>query len=380
MLKASRPSTWQAYLTVRVLDALPLALPARFDDETFKLRAALTGVGEPPPRWKRCVDATAAALPDLLGQRYVAAYFPGESRDAAQQLFAAIADVLDAQLGALPWMSAATKVQARAKLARLEALIGYPDAWRTYDVAIDRANFAGNTLAAMTAEGRRQAAKGGQPVDRGEWLLPPFIVDAYYNPGANNAGLPAGILQPPFFGKDRSIAANLGGIGMVVGHELTHGFDDQGAQYDAVGNQRDWWQPEDLAQFRAKGQCLATMYATFEPVPGHHVNGALTLGENIADLGGIKLAFLAYRRLRAGADKAYVADGLTEDQQFFVGLGQAWCAHDREAEAVRRLTVDEHAPPKWRVNGALRNLPQFAAAFGCKAGAPMAPTATCTIW
>jgi len=380
VLKATKPATWQAYLLVRVLDALAIALPKAFDDEAFALKAALTGVTEQPPRWKRCVDATAAALPELLGQPYVAEYFPGESKDAAQQLIAAIADVMNAQLGTLPWMSEATRVQARGKLAKIEALVGYPDVWRVYDFTVDRTNFAGNALAAMAFEGRRQAAKGGKPYDRSEWLMPPFIVNAYYNPNANNTALPAGILQPPFFGKDRSIAANLGGIGMVVGHELTHGFDDQGAQYDADGNQRNWWQPDDLTQFQAKGQCLADMYSTFETLPGKHVNGALTLGENIADLGGIKHAFLAYRKLRAGADKAYVADGLSEDQQFFVAVGQAWCSKDRDEEALRRLTVDPHAPPKWRVNGALRNLPQFAAAFGCKAGAPMAPTATCTIW
>lgn len=210
--------------------------------------------------------------------------------------------------------------------------------------------------------------------------MPAFIVNAYYNPLANNTALPAGILQPPFFGADRSIAANLGGIGMVVGHELTHGFDDQGAQFDARGNLENWWGPEDLKAFQGKGQCLARQYSTFEVLPGKFVNGELTLGENIADLGGIKHAFLAYRKLRAGADKVYVADGLTEDQQFFVAVGQAWCSKDRPEEALKRLTDDVHAPPRWRVNGSLRNLPQFAEAFGCKAGQAMAPKDTCTIW
>ncbi|MBK9031517.1 MAG: M13 family metallopeptidase [Myxococcales bacterium] len=380
IIKATRPATWQAYLTIKVIDATALALPKRFDDENFKLRAALTGVTEERPRWKRCIDATAAAMPELVGQPYVAANFPGESKDTAQKLIGAITDVMNAQMDTLPWMSAATKVQARGKLAKIEALVGYPDQWRVYDVTVDRANFAGNHLAAAAFEGRRQAGKGGKPYDRSEWLMPPFIVNAYYNPNANNTALPAGILQPPFFGKDRSIAANLGGIGMVVGHELTHGFDDQGAQFDADGNLKNWWQPDDLTQFKARGTCLAEQYSTFEALPGKHVNGELTLGENIADLGGIKHAFLAYRALRAGADKAYVADGLTEDQQFFVAVGQAWCAQARDEEALRLLTVDPHAPPKWRVNGALRNLPQFAAAFGCPAGAAMAPTQACAIW
>jgi len=380
ILKATKPAVVQAYLTVRVLDSQALALPKRFDDETFALKAALSGVTEQPPRWKRCVQATAAAMPELVGQSYVAVYFPGESKDTAQKLIDAIADVMNQQMGELPWMSAETRAQARGKLAKIEALVGYPDEWRIYDFAVDRSGFAGNQLAAAAFESRRQISKGGKPYDRSEWLMPPFIVNAYYNPNANNTALPAGILQPPFFGKDRSIAANLGGIGMVVGHELTHGFDDQGAQFDADGNLKNWWQAADLAQFQTRGTCLADQYSTFEALPGKNVNGELTLGENIADLGGIKHAFLAYRALRAGADKTYLADKLTEDQQFFVAVGQAWCSEDRDAEILRRLTVDPHAPPKWRVNGALRNLPQFAAAFGCPAGAPMAPTDACSIW
>lgn len=380
IVKATKPATWQAYLTVRVLDASALALPRAFDQETFKLAQALTGVAEQRERWKRCVDATAGAMPELLGQPFVAQYFPGESKDNAQKLIAAIIDVMNEQMGTLDWMTDETKAQARGKLGKIEALVGYPDAWRVYDFPIQRADFAGNLLAAAAFETRRQIAKGGKPYDRDEWLMPAFIVNAYYNPNANNTALPAGILQPPFFGKDRSIAANLGGIGMVVGHELTHGFDDQGAQFDAEGNLKDWWQADDKAKFQAKGQCLADQYSSFEVLPGKNVNGKLTLGENIADLGGVKHAFLAYRKLRAGADKTYRADGLSEDQQFFVAVGQAWCSKDRDAEALRRITVDVHAPPRWRVNGSLRNLPQFAQAFGCKQGAPMAPEKACTIW
>lgn len=380
LLSSTKPATWQAYLTVRVLDELALALPKRFDAETFKLAQLVSGVSEQRPRWKRCIDATSAAMPELIGQPYVGKYFPGSSKETAQKLIAAIADVMGQQMGELPWMSNETKVAAKAKLAKLEPMVGYPDTWRVYDFAVDRADFAANLLAASAFEVRRQYAKGGKPYDRAEWLMPPFIVNAYYNPNANNTALPAGILQPPFFGKDRSIAANLGGIGMVIGHELTHGFDDQGAQFDADGNLRNWWQASDQAQFKERGQCLAKQYSTFEGLPGKTIDGELTLGENIADVGGIKHAFLAYRKLREGADKAYRAEGLTEDQQFFVAVGQAWCSKYRDAEAQRRLTTDPHSPPRWRVNGSLRNLPQFAQAFGCKAGAPMAPTDACTIW
>ena len=380
IVKEVKPDAWRAYLTARLVSANELGLPRAFDEELFTLDRALSGVEARPERWKRCVQATSFALSELLGQVYVERHFPGESKATASKLVGAITATMNEQMGTLEWMSPETKVQARGKLAKIEALVGYPDAWRTYDFPITRADYATNALHAAAFEAKRQFVKAGKPYDRSEWLMPAFLVNAYYNPLANNTALPAGILQRPFFGAERSIPANLGGIGMVVGHELTHGFDDQGAQFDAQGNLKNWWQPTDLASFQAKGQCLAAQYDTFEVLPGKFVNGKLTLGENIADLGGIKHAFLAYRALRAGADPVFVADGLTEDQQFFVAVGQAWCSKDRPEEALKRLTDDVHAPPRWRVNGALRNLPQFAAAFGCKPGAPMAPTATCAVW
>ncbi len=380
VIKEVKPETWRAYLAARAVGGHALALPRAFAEEVFKLKQALSGVEAQPERWRRCVDATSASLSEYLGQAYVARHFPGDSKATATRLVAAIAGVMDEQMGKLAWMSDETKVQARGKLDRIEALIGYPDAWRTYDFTVARDDLAGNLLAASAFEARRQLAKAGKPYDRNEWLMPAYLVNAYYNPLANNTALPAGILQPPFFGADRSIAANLGGIGMVVGHELTHGFDDQGAQFDAQGNLKNWWQPADLAAFQERGQCLARQYATYEVLPGQFINGELTLGENIADIGGIKHAFLAYRALRAGADRVVVADGLSEDQQFFLAVGQAWCSKDRPEEALKRLTSDVHAPPRWRVNGALRNLPQFAHAFGCKLGQPMAAAAPCTIW
>jgi putative endopeptidase len=380
LIKETKPDVWRAYLTARVVSANPLGLPKAFDDEDFKLQQALSGVEARPERWKRCVDATSASLSELLGQVYVERYFPGDSKATAAKLIGAIMGTMNDQMGTLDWMSADTKVAARGKLDKIEPLVGYPDAWRSYQFVVARNDFAANYIAATAYETQRQFAKAGKPYDRSEWLMPAFIVNAYYNPLANNTALPAGILQPPFFGADRSIAANLGGIGMVVGHELTHGFDDQGAQFDAQGNLKNWWQPADLTSFQSKGQCLANQFDTFEVLPGKNVNGKLTLGENIADLGGIKHAFLAYRNLRKDADTVFVADGLSEDQQFFVAVGQAWCSKDRPEEALKRLTDDVHAPPKWRVNGALRNLPQFSQAFGCKKGAQMAPAATCTIW
>ena len=274
----------------------------------------------------------------------------------------------------------ASKAAAQGKLGKIEALIGYPDVPKTYDFEVKPGAFAANLLAATTFETRRQFAKAGTKVDRSEWKMPAYIVNAYYNPLANNTGLPAGILQPPFFGQGRSVAVNEGGIGLVIGHELTHGFDDQGAQFDSEGNMQMWWQPADYEKFTAKGQCLADQYSTFEVLPGKNVNGQLTLGENIADLGGVKLAFYAYRNLRKGASPRQVADGFTEDQQFFLGIGQAWCGKARDAEVERRLATDPHSPARWRVNGSLMNTTEFAEAFQCKAGSKMAPKKQCKVW
>ncbi len=371
---------WQDYLTARLVDQMSPTLPKKFEDEHFALEKALTGVEEQKPRWKRCGDVTGLALSEYLGQPYVAKVFPGDSKKYANDLYAAIAVAMGQDFGTLDWMTPATKEKARQKLAKIQFLTGYPDVWKTYDFKVDPRNYAANALAAAAFEQKRQSAKAGKPYDRSEWLMPAYIVNAYYNPSANNTGLPAGILQPPFFGADRGVAANFGGIGMVAGHELTHGFDDQGAQFDEEGRLANWWGPDDLKKFAAKGQCVSKQYATFEALPGKFVNGDLTLGENIADLGGVKMAFHAYRNQRAGADKAYVADGFTEDQQFFLGVGQAWCSKDRPEEVQRRLTVDPHSPPKFRVYGALRNLPEFARAFKCAAGTPMNPKNACSVW
>jgi putative endopeptidase len=375
-----KPAQWQAYLTARVVDGTANALPKKFDQEAFALVRALTGVEQQRDRWKRCVDATAQAMPELLGQPYVARKFPGESKTAATNMVKAIAKAMGEQIGTLDWMSPETKAAAKDKLSRVDAMIGYPDTWKTYDFEVAPKTFAKNVLAAQAFEARRQLLKAGKPVDRKEWLMPAFMVNAYYEPTNNLTALPAGILQPPFFGIDRSIAANLGGIGMVVGHELTHGFDDQGSQFDAEGNMKNWWQPADLTKFKDRGTCVADQYSTFEALPGKKVNGQLTLGENIADLGGVKMAFQAYRQLRSGADKTYVADGFSEDQQFFIAVAQAWCSADRPDETQRLLTVDVHSPPKLRVYGALRNLPAFSQAFSCAEGTPMNPANACHVW
>ncbi len=380
-LRASiKPAQWASYFTYHVVDSYAFALGKAIDDEDFELQKTLTGVTERPARWKRCVLATTAALGELLGQQYVAKAFPASSKQAASQLIDAIVTAMNSNFGELDWMTPESKKTAADKLSKLVRMIGYPDKWRTYDFDVKRDDFAGNELRAYAFDHHRVLARAGTPVDRGEWGMNAFEVNAYYRSSANNTALPAGILQPPFFGPDRSVAANLGGIGMVIGHELTHGFDDQGAKFDAAGNLNNWWQPADKTKFEAKGTCVADQYSTFEALPKQFVNGRLTLGEDIADLGGVKTAFHAYRALRAGAAKQYVADGFTEDQQFFLAVGQAWCSKERPAEVQRRLTVDNHAPPKFRVYGALRNLPEFADAFHCAPGTPMRPANTCQVW
>jgi putative endopeptidase len=380
LLAKTPAATWRHYLTWQILHHSADTLPRAFVDENFALLQALTGQAEQQPRWKRCVQATDQALGELLGQRFVDARFPGESKDAAERMVKEISRAFAAELAKLTWMSDATKAQAARKLEMMSYLIGYPARWKTYDFEVDRGTHAVNVLRARAFELQRNLAKADRPYDRGEWQMTPQTVNAYYNGLANQMVFPAGILQPPFFGAGRGIAANLGAIGMVVGHELTHGFDDQGSKFDGDGNMKNWWQDQDAATFGAKGECLAAQYSTFEALPGVRVNGKLTLGENIADLGGIKLAYRAYRALRAGAPQVYEAGGLSEDQQFFLAMGQAWCTEAHDAETQRRIIVDSHSPASFRVNGALRNLPEFAAAFQCAAGTPMHPTDTCEVW
>jgi putative endopeptidase len=373
-----KPAAWASYFTYHLVVELAFALPKPFDDEAFALRRLVTGVEQKPERSKRCIDRTAAALGELLGQQYVTKYFPDSSKQTASQLVEAIVKVMADELAGLPWLAESTKQGAVAKLGKLERLIGYPARWKPYDFEVKRDDFAGNLLRAAAFATHRELARAGQPVDRSDWQASAFGVEPYYDASTNTMGLPAGVLQPPFFGQDRAVAANLGGLGMLIGHELSHGFDDQGAQLDADGNLNAWWQPDELAKLAEGGKCMADQYGTFEALPGQFVH--LTDGEGIADLGGVRMAFKAYRSLRKDAARTYVADGLTEDQQFFVAVGQIWCGHERPAETERRLTTAAHAPFKLRVYGALRNMKEFADAFRCVAGTPMRPAQTCTVW
>ncbi|HEY1550714.1 MAG TPA: M13 family metallopeptidase [Kofleriaceae bacterium] len=374
-----KPAQWASYFEYKLLSSAAFSLGAAVDNEDFELQKVVSGVTARPERFKRCISETQTTLGELLGQQYVAAYFPGASKQIATKLvdavFAAVAD----DIATADWLSPPTKAAAAAKLAKLVRRVGFPDGWLTYDFAVARDDFAGNELRAWAFTTHRNLARAGTPVDPSRWDMNAFRVNAYYSARRNNIAIPAGILQPPLFGANRSMTVNLGSIGWVIGHELTHGFDDQGAQFDAVGNRENWWQPEDKAKFEAKGTCVVDQYAAYEELPKQFVNGKLTLGENIADLGGIKAAYRAYRTLRAGATQQ-IADGFTEDQQFFLAIGQGDCTKNRPEEIKRLLTVDPHSPAELRLTGPLRDMPEFADAFHCAAGTPMHPATTCAVW
>ena len=373
-------SAWRNYLDARILDDAAPYLPKAFVDEAFELTRLLTGQKEQRPRWKRCISYADASVGELLAQPFVATAFAGASKDAAEAMTDGISEAFARNLGPLDWMDAATKDKAKAKLAAMLRLIGYPDRFRTYDYAIDRKNFAATKLAAQQFETSYQLGRIGKPVDKREWQMTPQTVNAYYDPQLNEMCFPAGILQPPFYDVKASVAVNLGGMGMIVGHELTHGFDDQGAQYDGTGNLSGWW-PDSVTQaFSQRTHCVADYYGKYEVLPGLKLNGELTLGENIADMGGVKLAFEAYRAARAGAASVQQAEGLSEDQQFFVAVGQAWCTKSSEELDRMRVTVDPHSSPRLRVLGALSSLPEFGEAFHCPVGSKMRPAQMCKVW
>lgn len=375
----TRSRAWRHYLRWNLMRASASSLPKRFVDEGFRLRQLLTGQKAQPKRWKRCVAATDAALGELLAQPYVKQRFSAASRQAARGQVAAISKVFADLVGTLDWMDARTKRLALAKRKTMAFLIGYPSRWRKYGFPVGD-SFAANLMASASSELHRDLNRVGKGVDRERWEMSPPTVNAYYHPQKNQMVFPAGILQPPFYSAKASIPVNLGAMGMVVGHELTHGFDDQGAKYDAHGNLTNWWAPATAKRFKARTQCVIDQYAAYEAIPGVKVNGKLTAGENIADMGGIKLAFLAYRWLRRHAKTTTVAEGFSEDQQFFLAYAQIWCSKMRGPEARRRAKVDPHSPPQHRVNGPLMNYPSFARAFSCKKGSTMNPKKICRVW
>ncbi len=372
---------WKTYLRWQMLHSQAAVLPKAFVDENFNFFGkVLTGAKELQPRWKRCVRYTDGDLGEALGQPYVDETFGVEGKQRMLKMVMALEKALGTDIQNLPWMTAETKKQADVKLQHIANKIGYPDKWRDYTkLEIVRGDAMGNSLRANTFEFRRQLNKIGKPVDRQEWQMSPPTVNAYYNPQMNDINFPAGILQPPFFSTGVDDAVNFGAIGAVIGHELTHGFDDQGRQFDAFGNLRDWWTAVDAREFEKRTQCLVDEYSQFTAVDDVKLNGKLTLGENTADNGGLRIALMALLDTLDGK-QAPPVDGFTPEQRLFLGWGQIWC-ESRRPELERMLaTVDEHSSSKYRVNGVVSNMPEFQKAWGCKPAAPMVRQNACRVW
>ena len=377
--------TIKMYLRWQLINSTPgTVLPKAFDDEIFDFyRHKLAGQPVQRARWKRCVQSTDGALGEALGQVYVAQEFPPSSKQATLQMVHDIEEAMDQDLNTLDWMSLETKVRAREKLHAVANKIGYPDHWRDYSrLTIVRGDAFGNNQRATEFENHRQLDKIGKPVDRGEWGMTPPTVDAYYSPSMNDINFPAGILQPPLYDSKATDAENYGHIGAVVGHELTHGFDDQGRKFDGNGNLEDWWTPEDGKRFKEKVDCEVQEYNSFVVVDDVKINGKLTLGENTADNGGLRLSYIAFLAdaKRKSLDLNRKQEGYTAAQQLFLGYGQNWCGETRPEAERLQVQTNPHSPRTFRVNGVVQNMPEFGQAFGCKPGQPMMPVNACRVW
>jgi putative endopeptidase len=376
--------TLRAYLRFHVVDEAASNLPKRFDDERFDFYGRkLSGQPEQRPRWKRCSAAVDGSLGEALGQVYVSQYFAGDSKAKTLEMVHDIESAMNSDLDTLDWMSPQTKVRAKEKLHAVADKIGYPEHWRDYsklNVAPDDA--FGNAQRATAFENDRELAKIGQPVDKLEWGMTPPTVNAYYDPSMNNINFPAGILQPAFYDAKADVAVNYGHIGAVIGHELTHGFDDQGRKFDATGNLTDWWTADDAKKFESRAGCLVNEYGSFTAVDDVKVNGKLTLGENTADNGGLVLAYMAYvaRAKQDGLDINKKIDGYTGPQRFYIAFAQNWCENARPEQVRQQVLTDGHSPDHFRANGAIVNQPGFAPAFDCKKASPMVPADACRIW
>ncbi|HTB81403.1 MAG TPA: M13 family metallopeptidase [Opitutaceae bacterium] len=371
-LAAEPVAAWQAYLRWHLLHAAVSYLGSDFVDANFAFYGkTLSGLQKLRERWKRVLATVDNGVGEALGQLYVSAYFPPEAKARALQLVQNLRTVLRARLQTLEWMDEPTRAEALKKIDALNVKIGYPDKWRDYSsLTIDRGSYVLNVFRAQAFEVRRDLAKIGRPVDRGEWQMTPSTINAYYDPQMNEIVFPAGILQPPFFDAHADDASNYGGIGCIIGHEMTHGYDDEGRQFDAHGNLRDWWTPESAARFQQRSAAIVKQFSGYVAVDSLHLNGELTQGENIADLGGVKLSYTALEKVLAGQSHAKV-DGFTPEQRFFLSFASIWRNNIRPEAARLHVQTDPHSPGRFRVIGPLSNLPEFFSAFDVPEGAPM---------
>ena len=379
---ASAPlADWKTYLRWHVIHKAAPALSDAFVQENFNFyMKQLSGVKEIQPRWKRCVQATNQEIGEALGEAYVRKYFPPEAKARAKEMVNNLIVALRADIPTLAWMGPETKQQALAKLEAFTVKIGYPDKWRDYSkLTITRGSYVENVRRAQAFEEARDLAKIGKPVDRSEWGMTPPTVNAYYNSTFNEIVFPAGILQPPFYDPKADDAVNYGGIGAVIGHEISHGFDDQGSKFDGQGNLRNWWTDDDRKNFNERGDCIVQQFNGYEVEPGLHQNGKLVLGESIGDLGGLAIAYAAYEKSIEGKRPPDI-DGFTPEQRFFLGWAQVWGANQRPEAARLQTNTDPHPLPRFRGNGPISNMEAFARAFGCKKGDPMVRDQACKIW
>ncbi|MGI4734595.1 MAG: M13 family metallopeptidase [Janthinobacterium lividum] len=376
MLAAEPIADQKQYLRWHLVTSLIPALPKSFGDESFRFSQVLSGAKKEQPRWKRSLRATDRALGEAFGQLYVDKAFTPAAKAKAKEMIENLRTAYAERIMATDWMSAATKKEALVKLNAFAVKIGYPDKWKDYSkLNISRQSYLNNLVAARIWSSEDELSHFGKPIDRGEWGMTPPTVNAYYNPPMNEIVFPAGILQAPFYDPKADDAVNYGGIGAVIGHEMTHGFDDQGRQYDSKGNLRDWWTKEDADKFNAKAAMVGKQYDTFSPLDSVHVNGSLTMGENLADLGGLTIAYQAYEKTaEAKAHKSI--DGFTPEQRFFLGYAQIWRTNARPEALRQQVQVDPHSPAQFRTNGPLMNMPEFYQAFGCKPGDKMERPAT----
>jgi len=377
----SQPITaFQAYFSYHLLREAAAESPEAFENESFDFwQRYLSGVKEPRPRANRCAAMVDRSLGDLLGQKYIETAFGADAKAQITQLVEALDRALEQDIQTLPWMTEATKKAAIVKLHAFTNNVGYPKKWRDYSkVSIVRDDLLGNSVRAAEAMYDHRIVKIGQPTDKTEWFMTTPTVNAFYNPQNNSINFPAGILQPPFFDPKRDIALNYGGIGTVIGHEMTHGFDDQGRKFDADGNLRDWWTAQDGAEFEKRAACIADEHSGFTAVDDVKLNGRLTLGENTADNGGVRVALMALQdTLKGKSDKV---EGFTPEQRFFLGFAEVWCENMSPQESRQRAMTDPHSPGRYRVNGTVQNMPEFQKAYSCKAGQPMVSANACRVW